>query len=255
MTLSSPVIGTVQVVGNTSGGTDYQLEAWTSGKVIRQIQVWDYGNRTKAVKLWQTGETDNQCHLYGSPAGSSSTYTFQPGELITSMSLWLGEWDHVGDRASAIMFTTSLGNTFQHGYQGGSATVINVYSGILVGADIRAGDDLNARGFAFLLPLVSCQLQDVRYYNISALGSIVPETLDTLKCSNNSEVPVQWKIDGSKDMTISYSWSQAEGLTTSQTVTVNASILDIFKTESSYQWQESEQSTNTVEHSGTKNLE
>ncbi|EFJ05579.1 hypothetical protein SELMODRAFT_431468 [Selaginella moellendorffii] len=234
MTLSSPVIGTVQVVGNTSGGTNYQLEAWTSRKVIRQIQVWDDGNKTKAVKLWQTGETDNQGHLYGSPAGSSYTYTFQPGELITSMSLWLGEWDHVGDRAGAIMFTTSLGNTFQHGYQGGSATVINVYSGILVGADIRAGDDLNAWGFAFLLPLISCQLQDVRYYNISALGSIVPETLDTLKCSNNSE---------------------AEGLTTSQTVTVNASILDIFKTESSYQWQESEQSTNTVEYSGTKNLE
>ncbi|XP_024533565.1 aerolysin-like protein [Selaginella moellendorffii] len=171
------------------------------------------------------------------------------------MSLWLGEWDYVGDRAGAIMFTTSLGNTFQHGYQGGSATVINVYAGILVGADIHAGDDVNAWGFAFLLPLVSCQLQGVRYYNISALGSIVPETLDTLKCSNNSEVPVQWKLDGSKDMTISYSWSQAEGLTTSQTVTVNASILDIFKTESSYQWQESEQSTNTVEYSGTKNLE
>ncbi|EFJ05551.1 hypothetical protein SELMODRAFT_431469 [Selaginella moellendorffii] len=223
MTLSSPVIGTVQVVGNTSGGTDYQLEAWTSGK---------------------TGETDNQGHLYGSPAGSSYTYTFQPGELITSMSLWLGEWDHVGDRAGATMFTTSLGNTFQHGYQGGSATVINVYSGILVGADIRAGDDLNAWGFAFLRPLVSCQLQDVTYGDLS-MGSVSLQSLDSYSTNVAGDGSFSSSEQSSIQKTISSSWSQSEGVTSSMDVTVTATIPEIGEVGGAgagtkYEWQESE---------------
>ncbi|XP_024522814.1 aerolysin-like protein [Selaginella moellendorffii] len=160
------------------------------------------------------------------------------------MSLWLGEWDHVGDRAGATMFTTSLGNTFQHGYQGGSATVINVYSGILVGADIRAGDDLNAWGFAFLRPLVSCQLQDVTYGDLS-MGSVSLQSLDSYSTNVAGDGSFSSSEQSSIQKTISSSWSQSEGVTSSMDVTVTATIPEIGEVGGAgagtkYEWQESE---------------
>ncbi|MGH9439864.1 MAG: hypothetical protein ACRD22_18795, partial [Terriglobia bacterium] len=50
--------------------------------------------------------------------------------------------------------------------------------------------------------------KDVSYPTLDLdAQSIVPETLDSFKDHNKSSMPRRWSFAGSKDETVSYSWS------------------------------------------------
>ncbi|KAJ6031765.1 hypothetical protein N7540_002497 [Penicillium herquei] len=80
--------------------------------------------------------------LYGRETDRKDTYTFRPDERILSMVIASGV------RTDRIEFTTTHGN-FRAGGNGGTAHVLDVASGIILGFQGRSGWDIDSLGVEF----------------------------------------------------------------------------------------------------------
>ncbi|EFJ21026.1 hypothetical protein SELMODRAFT_417619 [Selaginella moellendorffii] len=252
------VIVDVTMVGGPYGSQYQEVQAWKVGKLITKLTVFKQENRVRGAYVWKNGEGQYDGATFGVAAGDSDTFEFQPGERITSMSLWPGRWgpnNHV--RAGHIWFTTSNGRNFDAGPgKWGSETKLDVGSGYLVGVEAITGSDINKWGFVFLKPLLLLTLTDVEYPSLNEMGGVVPVTLDSLDETNDSKnSDLNWTLEGSKSETISWEFSKAEGLTATVGFQVSAGIPEIGLGETgSFQWEVSNSTTRTASHSQVTDL-
>lgn len=250
----------IHVIGG-GGGSAFSLTGGYDGKILSKIGVWAGGWFLSGIRIWLTGSDPR---TFGTPnQGSYKEFTFQDGELITSLSLW---GNGAGTRSGGIRFYTNRGRQFFHHMTSWSLKqeyAIDVASGICVGVMGRHGEHIDSLGFVFLRPIASARMINVRYPTLSLdTAGIVPLTLDSFTDRNDAAInPKQWRFHGSREVTIASSWSLTAGLEIHASVTVQAGIPKIAEVQGEFGWalsmsanyQTSTQTTRTLgwDQSGT----
>ncbi|KAA0706339.1 Aerolysin-like protein [Triplophysa tibetana] len=136
---------TLLSVGGRGGGPFF-LNGLNNGASLQKIWVWVGALQVKAVRAWLT---DGREQTFGIPLGAHQEFVFQPGELITSMSLW---GNGVDTRLGAIKFNTSCNRNFivkmtNPGLK--REYTVDVGSGLCLGIEGRCGHDIDCMGFVF----------------------------------------------------------------------------------------------------------
>ncbi|KAK7174166.1 hypothetical protein R3I93_001376 [Phoxinus phoxinus] len=90
---------TLKFIGSNEGEW-FSFTGKTNGASLQRIWVWVGPSQVKAVRVLLS---DGRDKTFGSPEGQHTEYIFQPGERITSLSLW-GNGN--GTRLGGIKFKT-----------------------------------------------------------------------------------------------------------------------------------------------------
>ncbi|XDV19420.1 hypothetical protein PO909_024890 [Leuciscus waleckii] len=209
-----------QIGGN--GGDEFSLtgENFTG---LEKIGVWMGDSHIRAVSVWLS---DGSFGKYGRPDGRPyQEFTFQSGERFTSLSLWGTE---AGNRLGAIKFKTTLGREFfakmtnqdlRREYK------IDIGSGYCLGVVGRSGRDIDKMGFMFLNAVESTVLNDVKYPTLQQLKpQVTVEEIICVTFMNSSSTIQKEKVETSKKVIKSFSWSKSDSLSSAFSMEVKAGI-------------------------------
>ena len=204
------------------GGIFIESYSIIDGSIVEKIGVWAGEYQIKSIKLWWT---NGSSHQFGKPWGPYHEHSFQPGELITRMSLSANE---AGTRLGAIGFDTSHGKHFLAKQTRGPLmpeSPIEIGSGICLGVMGRAADAIDAMGFVFLKQIVSSRMIGVQYPTINSIKLHVPiNTLKSMEYINNTCTPQAYTFECSETMTTKEIWSSTLGLDRAVKVIVEAGL-------------------------------
>ena len=218
---------TVYIIGGR-GGQAFNFVGGSDGSMLQKIGVWVGGWQVKAVKIWMTNGKSQQ---FGNPSGPYQEYAFQPGELITKMSLW---GNGAGTRLGAIKFSTNKGGEFfakmtDWGLK--QEYPIDTGSGICVGVMGRSGSDIDSMGFVYVKPLKSSQMIDVNYPTIGfEQANVQMETLKSVTYENPFDEPQSFTFSKTDKLTTKQHWQVTAGLEFSYNVSVKAGIPEVAET-------------------------
>ncbi|XP_052456802.1 aerolysin-like protein [Carassius gibelio] len=244
---------TLEKIGG-GGGSSFSFTGENNGASLEKIGVWVGGSQVKAVKVWLS---DGRSDSFGYPSGPYQEYTFQPGECFTSLSLW---GNGAGTRLGAIKFKTNHGgNFFASMTSWGLKTEypIDVGSGYCLGVVGRSGADIDCMGFMFLNAVQSTVLTNVNYPTINQLiPQVTVEEIKSVTYRNGSSAEQPQKIETSKKVTKTSSWSMTNSFTATFSVGVKAGIPDVVEvstgfsftigTESTYRLEQTDERTETL---------
>ncbi|XP_065134519.1 aerolysin-like protein [Paramisgurnus dabryanus] len=222
---------TLHLIGG-HGGHEFSFTGKSNGASLQRIWVWVGGSQVKAVRAWLT---DGRDETFGIPSGSHYEYMFQPGELITTMSLW---GNGAGTRLGAIKFKTNRGGEFfakMTSWGLKTEYPINVGSGFCLGIVGRCGEDIDKMGFLFLNEIQSVVLTDVKYPTLSLVTPYV--ALEGIKSStykNETSVNQEQTIESSKKIIKSSSWSTKVSIALAVSMKVKAGIPEIAEGSAGY---------------------
>ncbi|XP_073713963.1 aerolysin-like protein [Misgurnus anguillicaudatus] len=224
---------TLYLIGG-HGGHEFSFTGESNGASLEKIWVWVGGSQVKAVRAWLT---DGREETFGDPSGSYEEYVFQPGELITSLSLW---GNGIGTRLGAIKFETNRGGKFfvkMTSWGLKTEYPINVGSGFCLGIVGRCGLDIDQMGFLFLKKIQSVVLTNVKYPTLSQMTPYV--ALEEIKSStykNETSVNQEQTIVSSKKITKSFSWSTKESITRAFSMEVRAGVPGIVEVSAGFSY-------------------
>ncbi|XP_067249152.1 aerolysin-like protein [Chanodichthys erythropterus] len=222
---------TLHLIGGQGGG-QFSLTGENNGASLEKIGVWVGGWQVKAVKVWLS---DGRDQTFGHPAGNHQEYKFQPGECFTSLSLW---GNGAGSRLGAIKFRTSLGREFfakMTSWPLKTEYPMDVGSGYCLGVVGRGGSDIDCMGFMFLNAVQSAVLTNVNYPTINQLiPKVAVEEIKSLTFRNNSSVTQEQKVESSKKITNTSSWSVSASLTATFSMEVKAGVPKIAEVTAGY---------------------
>ncbi|XP_048011008.1 aerolysin-like protein [Megalobrama amblycephala] len=217
--MSYPLI--IEMIGG-NGGDPFSLTGENDGASLEKIGVWVGGSQVKAVRVWLS---DGRVETFGQPAGDHQEFKFKPDECFTSLSLW---GNGAGTRLGAIKFRTSLGREFfakMTSWGLKTEYPMDVGSGFCLGVEGRAGGDIDCMGFMFLNAVQSTVLTNVNYPTINQLiPKVAVEEIKSMTFRNNSSVAQKQKVESSKKVTSTSSWSVSESLTATFSMEVKAGI-------------------------------
>ncbi|KAI7812651.1 aerolysin-like protein [Triplophysa rosa] len=215
---------TLLAIGGQGGG-EFTFNGQNNGSSLQRMWVWVGGSQVKAVRAWLT---DGREQTFGRPGGSFQEYVFQPGELITSMSLW---GNGVGTRLGAIKFKTNYSKNFFVKMTSWSLRTeypIDIGSGLCLGIEGRCGLDIDCMGFLFLNKVQSVILTDVSYPTLDLVTpDVALEVIQLSTYKNETSISQEQTIESSKTITKSSSWSTRESITSTFSMEVKAGIPDI----------------------------
>ncbi|MCC3568055.1 MAG: hypothetical protein JGK32_22595 [Microcoleus sp. PH2017_31_RDM_U_A] len=206
------------------GGTAFSWIHGTNGNLIKKLEVWVGPSQIRGIKVTLT---NGQSQIFGKLEDrNAGSIEFAPGERINNLSIW---GNGAGTRCGAFKMVTSKGQTFfPKMYSWGLKTeyVMDVGSGLLSGIFGRASLDIDALGFAFLLPYKGSVLKEVKYPDLDAdLVATTPFMLDQVLTDNlqGAEV-VQITLSGSQKLTAHTEWSNSTAIEVAISSTVQAGI-------------------------------
>jgi hypothetical protein len=153
---------TLHLIGGR-GGHDFEFTGRDNGATLKKIGVEVGGSQIKAVRAELT---DGRVQTFGK-GNSFREFTFKPNESITKLSLW---GNGAGTRLGGIKFWTSSGNKFfkyMNDWDLKTEYSIDVGSGVCLGLDGRAGDDIDKMGFLFINAIKSSVLTDMTYPSLA----------------------------------------------------------------------------------------
>ncbi|XP_065134515.1 aerolysin-like protein [Paramisgurnus dabryanus] len=243
---------TVGLIGG-NGGNPFSFTGESNGASLEKIWVWVVDSRVKAVRAWLTDGSDK---TFGNPDGSYHEYTFQPGELITSLSLW---GNGMGTRLGAIKFKTNRGGEFfakMTSWGLKTEYPMNVGSGFCLGIQGNCGSDIDNMGFVFLNKVQSILLTNVKYPTLSEMTpQVVVEEITSSSYKNETSTSQEQTIESSKKITKTCSWSNTTSVSATFSMEVTAGILGTAEvttgfsftvgTENTYSKEETEERTET----------
>lgn len=163
----SPFLPINSAGGNEGNEFDFMD---TNGAILEKIGVWVGKLKVNAVKIWLT---DGKARVFGTPSDNYKEYSFQPGETISSMSLW-------GDtHLHAIKFNTNKenGKEFFAGITTGRQKQkypTDTGSGICVGVKGRARSGIIKMGFLFVKPIRKSVMSNIEYPTLGLDAVNVP---------------------------------------------------------------------------------
>jgi hypothetical protein len=139
-TLPSNVVPNFPAGGN--GGRNFQEYHNDASQLVRKIEFWvafssEWNSRfLGGLRITWTDTTSSP--VYGTETAHKREFTFEPGERITTMTLW------AYSRTDRIMWTTDRGRTF--GVSPNTSTTpfkMEVGSGLLAGFEGAAANDID----------------------------------------------------------------------------------------------------------------
>lgn len=242
----------LKLIGGNEGDW-FSLTGKKNGASLKRIWVWVGPSQVKAVRVWLS---DGQNKTYGSPAGDHTEYMFQPGERITSLSLW-GNGN--GTRLGGIKFKTNQHKEFfvkMTSWGLKTEYPINVGSGFCLGVEGRSGCDINCMGFVFLNNIQSVVLTDVSYPTIKELiPQVAMEEIYSVRFKNETSLSQQQTIQTSKKIVKRTSWSMSDNITATFSVEVKAGIPSFGETSTGFSTTVGKENTysreNTTERTDT----
>ena len=184
------------------------------GEVVRSLKVW-VDKRT--IRSIQVEITNGRRYTYGHKKGDESEkFYFEPGELLRSLEIWGNGKCGLAGRVAGLRFRTNKGRKFEvhsSGQRNGPYRP-PIGSGILVGVQLRAGDDLDALGFLILRRVEKAILSNIRYPSLHTLAlRTKPIRIDTVTYNNkHSSITSHYTLSGSKAITEKESWSTTKSL-------------------------------------------
>ncbi|XP_060766882.1 aerolysin-like protein [Neoarius graeffei] len=207
------------------GGSAFDFNGTGNGATLKKIWVWAGGRQIKSIKVWLT---DGQSKQFGNPGGKFSEFIFEDGEHFISLSLW---GNGAGTRLGGIKFKTNRSREFfAYMTDWGLKTEypIDVGSGICVGLTGRSGSDIDNLGFMFINTIRSTKLTDVQYPTIhSVIPNVAVEGIKSMTYQNKSSVTQEYKIETSKKITKTSSWSVTNKIEFSFSMEVKAGIPEV----------------------------
>ncbi|XP_048011006.1 aerolysin-like protein [Megalobrama amblycephala] len=222
---------TLELIGG-QGGRRFSFTGENNGASLEKIWVWVGGWQVKAVRVWLS---DGRDQTFGEPAGDHQEFKFQPGECFASLSLW---GNGAGTRLGAIKFTTSLGREFfakMTSWGLKTEYPMDVSSGFCLGVVGSGGADIDCMGFMFLNAVQSTVLTNVNYPTINQLiPKVAVEEIKSITYRNNSSVAQKQKVETSKKITNTSSWSVSASLTATFSMEVKAGIPEIAEVTAGY---------------------
>ncbi|KAI4895240.1 hypothetical protein NFI96_004907 [Prochilodus magdalenae] len=239
----------IHVIGG-NGGSPFDFDGIGNGATLQKIWVWVGGSQVKAITVWLT---DGHSMQFGEPNGNYSEFTFQDGEHFTSLSLW---GNRAGTRLGAIKFKTNHSREFfAHMTHGKLKTEypIDTGSGICMGITGRAGADIDSLGFKFIDTIRSTVLTNVNYPTLHEVTPKVSvEEIKSLTYQNKSSVMQEYKIETSKKLTKTSSWSVTNKMEYSFHIEVKAVIPGVVEVSSGYSFTLGTEGTYGLENSEQK---
>ena len=233
---TGPFVRPWRIIGDHLGtnGTGFSLSQFDQGRIVKRIGV-HYNPRTclRGIAIsYENGDRD----FTGTAQNNYAEITLQPGETITRASLW---GNGVGTRTGRIWFETDRGRTFNAGRDttGQDEFPINVGSGILAGFVGRSGTDIYILGFAFIIPVRSTTISNVRF-GLPSGDSIVPHVLvhETPFTNNQTDRDLDWDFSNEVERTNSVTFSSSVTLEFGASLSVSAGIPAIVSVEGGYSW-------------------
>ncbi|XP_072521790.1 aerolysin-like protein [Salminus brasiliensis] len=218
------------------GENSFNFSGADSGASLEKIEVCAEEWQIKFIKIWLTNGKSMQfgrCNpiLFRDPysySGICSEYKFQPGERITSLSLW-DNGD--GTRLGAIKFTTTSNGCFFPKMTSmflKTEHTIDVGSGICVGVLGRAGSDIDSLGFMFINTIKSAVLTNVIYPTLhNAVPQVDCETLKSMEFENRTSIFQQYKIESTRKIVYTSSWSVSNKMESTFSMTVKAGVPEV----------------------------
>nr|BAK19070.1 PL-toxin I [Plotosus lineatus] len=236
----------IHVIGG-QGGSNFDFNGTNNGSTVRKIWVWAAGWQIKSMKIWLTDGREQQ---FGNPAGNHSEFEFQDGECMTSLSLW---GNGAGTRLGAIKFKTNRSREFfAHMTDWGLKTEypIDVGSGICVGVTGSAGSDIDCLGFMFINTVKSTKLRNVEYPTLhSEIPKVAVEELKSMTYHNNTSETQEYKIETSKKITKTSSWSVTNKLEFTFSFEVSAGIPEVVDVKTGFAFTVGTESTRSLANS------
>ncbi|XP_039505377.1 aerolysin-like protein [Pimephales promelas] len=243
----------LELIGG-NGGDAFSFTGHNNGASLEKIGVWVGGWQVKAVKVWLS---DGRVETFGQASGPYQEYKFTPGECFTSLSLW---GNGAGSRLGAIKFRTSLGKEFfvqMTSWGLKTEYPIDVGSGYCLGVVGRDGHDIDCMGFLFLKAVESTVLTDVHYPTLHQLiPKVAVEEIKSLSFRNDSSTTQKQKVESSKKITKTSSWSVSASLSSTFSMEVKAGVPGLAEVtagfsvtlgiESTYGQQHSDERTETL---------
>ena len=210
----------VRLIGGRGGG--YTQKTYTDGRTLKKIEAWAGGWQLRGVRFhWSNGHQET----VGKPVGRHSSFTFQTGERLKSLSLW---GNGAGTRCGAFRMRTDRNREyFPKMTSWGLKTEyhVNVGSGIIVGFVARHGGDVDALGFYLLRPIKHAVLKNVNYpqLHLNRVG-LRPWNIDVVNYPNYGSTIQSQKLSGTRAVTTSSEWSISTSLEYSISVSVQAGV-------------------------------
>ncbi|XP_055038827.2 aerolysin-like protein [Misgurnus anguillicaudatus] len=206
---------TLGLIGG-NGGHRFSFTGKSNGASLQRIWVWVGGSQVNAVRAWLTDEREE---TFGRPDGSYQEYVFQPGELITFLSLW---GNGIGTRLGAIKFETNRGGRFfakMTSWPLQTEYPMNVGSGFCLGLVGRCGREIDNIGFLFLNKIQSVVSQMKPH--------VVQEEMISSNYKNQSSVSQEQTSESSKTITKTSSWSTKLSIALAFSMEVKAGIPEV----------------------------
>lgn len=157
-------------------GSDFNLLC-NAGTTVALLRVYRTQSGRKHLRGIYFECTDGKSMQAGVMEDEYREIRFKDGETINAMTLW---GDGIGTRTGRIVFDTSSGQKFEYGKDDVSkqdAFAMKVGSGHLLGFFGRSGADINAMSPAFLKPVKSLVVTDVKYPKLDASKGLELKTL------------------------------------------------------------------------------
>uniref|UniRef100_A0A8C5B7G0 Aerolysin-like protein n=1 Tax=Gadus morhua TaxID=8049 RepID=A0A8C5B7G0_GADMO len=215
---------TLEIIGG-DGGFPFSFTGLDNGATLRKIGVAVGGKQINAVRAELT---DGRVETFGKDH-SFREFTFEPGEIITKLSLWEGRG---GARLGGIKFWTSSGNKFEaHMSEWGLKTgeySIDVGSGVCLGLEGRSGGEIDKMGFLFINAIKSSVLTDMTYPSLAMYTPQVnKEYIKSVSYHNGSTATQEHKFAYSRSLTKSTTLSTTNKIESTVSVSVTAGIPDL----------------------------
>ena len=241
----SPYVPVTRIGGK--GGKPVSFYGGYDGSLMNKIGVWVGESQIKSIKVWRT---NGLSHHFGVASGPYQEFTFEPGEIITNMSLW-GNGE--GTRLGAIKFNTTKGIEFfakMTKWDLKQEYPIDIGSGICVGVLGNVANDIDSLGFMFIKPLESSTMIDVKYPQLGLQQAKVQiNSLKSIHYENILSTPQEYTLEISETIIKKENWSVTAGLEFSFQTTVKAGIPEVFETTTGYGLKASVSSTYGMENS------
>ncbi|XP_073690502.1 aerolysin-like protein [Garra rufa] len=203
-----------------SGGHRFEFTGKSNGASLQRMWVWVGPSKVKAVRAWLS---DGRSETFGRPAGDYEEFEFQPGERITTLSLW---GNGMGTRLGGIKFKTNRGKSFfvkMTSWGLKTEYPIDVGSGFCLGLVGRCECDIDCMGFFSEVQLVV--VCDICYPTLSEMiPQVAVEEIKSVTFKNETSVGQQQKVKSSKEIITSNSWSVKENISSTFSVEVKAGI-------------------------------
>ncbi|XP_056468391.1 aerolysin-like protein [Gadus chalcogrammus] len=203
------------------GGSSFSFTGRNNGATLKKIGVAVGGWQIKAVRAELT---DGRVQTFGD-ADSFSEFTFEPGERITKLSLW---GNGAGTRLGGIKFWTSSGREFfeyMSDWRLKNEYSMDVGSGVCLGLQGNAGNDIDNMGFVFINAIQSSVLTDMSYPSLAMYTpEVKKEYVKTVSYQNGSTADQEHTFMYSRSVTKSTTWSTTTKIESTFSLTVTAGI-------------------------------